>query len=190
MQERSVALREHILDVASDLFYAHGVRNVGIDRIISESGIARMTLYNHFKSKDLLIEAYLRRQSRRWVHWYSSTMDQSSGDSRERILAAYDVLDGWFNSKSFRGCSVANAMVELADDDHPAANVKREYHTSLRSLFRGLVEDLGVEDSRELSEQLFMILRGGMMSAFLDGPKGVAARCRRTAERLLVAHTT
>ena len=94
MQERSTALREHILDVASDLFYAHGVRNVGIDRIISDSGIARMTLYNHFKSKDLLIEAYLYRQSHRWLQWYSSTIDQNSGDPRERLLGAYDVLDG------------------------------------------------------------------------------------------------
>ena len=128
MQARSVNLREHILDVATGLFYKHGLRNVGIDRIIDESGIARMTLYNHFKSKDLLIEEYLRRASSRWMKWYAGKIERTSDDPRERVLGAFCVLDGWFRSRDFRGCSVTNAMVELADDAHPAAAVKDEYH--------------------------------------------------------------
>ena len=146
VQARSVNLREHILDVASGLFYKHGVRNVGIDRIIGESGIARMTLYNHFKSKDLLIEEYLRRASSRWMKWYAGKIERSSEDPRERVLAAFSVLDGWFRSRDFRGCSVTNAMVELADEAHPAAAVKDEYHDSLRRLFGGLVRDAGSTD--------------------------------------------
>ncbi len=144
VQARSVNLREHILDVASGLFYKHGLRNVGIDRIIGESGIARMTLYNHFKSKDLLIEEYLRRASSRWMKWYAGKIERASEDPRERVLAAFSVLDGWFRSRDFRGCSVTNAMVELADDAHPAAAVKDEYHDSLRRLFGGLVRDAGI----------------------------------------------
>ena len=188
MQERSAALREHILDVASDLFYQHGVRNVGIDRIITESGIARMTLYNHFKSKDLLIQEYLLRSSRQWVAWYSAKLQEASQDPGERILAAFDVLDGWFRSSKFRGCSVANASVELADECHPVAEVKKEYHANLRGLFRGLVEEAGAGDPEEIAEELFVLLRGAMLSAHLDGPEGVAARSRRSAERLLSAH--
>lgn len=188
VQQRSAELREHILDVASDLFYKHGVRNVGIDRIISESGIARMTLYNHFKSKDLLIQEYLTRKSREWVEWYRSKITKASDDPRARILAAFDVLDGWFRSKNFRGCSVANAVVELADADHPVADVKKEYHGCLRALFRGLAEEAGADKPEELAEELFLLLRGAMSSALLDGPKGVSARCRRTAEHLLAAH--
>ena len=187
VQARSVNLREHILDVASGLFYKHGLRNVGIDRIIGESGIARMTLYNHFKSKDLLIEEYLRRASSRWMKWYAGKIERASEDPRERILAAFSVLDGWFRSRDFRGCSVTNAMVELADDAHPAAAVKGEYHDSLRRLFGGLVRDAGMDDSEELVEELIVVLRGAMISALVDGPQGVAARARRTAEHLLDA---
>jgi AcrR family transcriptional regulator len=181
-------LREHILDVASTLFYKHGVRNIGIDRIISESGIARMTLYNHFKSKDLLIEEYLRRASTRWMKWYAGKIDRSSDDPRERILGAFSVLDGWFRSRDFRGCSVTNAMVELADDAHPAFAVKEEYHEGLRRLFGGLVRDAGAADPDELVEELIVVLRGAMTSALVDGPQGVAQRARRTAEHLLSAH--
>ena len=187
VQARSVNLREHILDVASGLFYKHGRRNVGIDRIIGESGIARMTLYNHFKSKDLLIEEYLRRASSRWMKWYAGKIERASEDPRERLLAAFSVLDGWFRSRDFRGCSVTNAMVELADDAHPAAAVKGEYHDSLRRLFGGLVRDAGMDDSEELVEELFVVLRGATISALVDGPQGVAARARRTAEHLLDA---
>lgn len=188
MQARSVNLREHILDVASGLFYKHGLRNVGIDRIIEESGIARMTLYNHFKSKDLLIEEYLRRASSRWMKWYAGKIGRASEDPRERVLAAFSVLDGWFRSRDFRGCSVTNAMVELADEAHPAAAVKDEYHDSLRLLFSGLVRDAGVVDEDELVEQLVVVLRGAMTTALVEGPQGVAARARRTAGHLLDAH--
>ena len=190
MQARSVNLREHILDVATGLFYKHGLRNVGIDRIIAESGIARMTLYNHFKSKDLLIEEYLRRASSRWMKWYAGKIDRATDDPRERVLAAFSVLDGWFRSRDFRGCSVTNAMVELADEAHPAAEVKEEYHEGLRRLFTGLATDAGVagEERDELVEQLVVVLRGAMTTALVEGPQGVAARARRTAEHLLDAH--
>lgn len=188
MQERSVNLREHILDVASTLFYKHGVRNIGIDRIISESGIARMTLYNHFKSKDLLIEEYLRRASSRWMKWYAGKIERATDDPRERVLAAFTVLDGWFRSRDFRGCSVTNAMVELADEAHPAAAVKDEYHDGLRRLFARLVRDAGTADPDELVEELIVVLRGAMTSALVEGPQGVAARARRTVEHLLAAH--
>jgi len=187
VQERTVSLREHILDVASGLFYKHGVRNVGIDRIINESGIARMTLYNHFKSKDLLIEEYLRRASSRWMKWYTGKIERASDDPRERVLAAFSVLDGWFRSRDFRGCSVTNAMVELADDTHPAAGVKDEYHDGLRRLFGDLARNAGVAESDELAEQLIVVLRGAMISALVEGPQGVAVRARRTAEHLLDA---
>ena len=191
MQARSVNLREHILDVASGLFYKHGVRNVGIDRIIAESGIARMTLYNHFKSKDLLIEEYLRRASSRWMKWYAGKIERATDDPRERVLAAFSVLDGWFRSRDFRGCSVTNAMVELADEAHPAALVKEEYHEGLRRLFAGLATGAGVvgQERDELVEQLVVVLRGAMTTALVEGPQGVAARARRTAEHLLEAHS-
>jgi AcrR family transcriptional regulator len=188
VQARSVNLRERILDVATDLFYRHGVRNVGIDRIISESGIARMTLYNHFRSKDLLIEEYLRRASTRWMKWYAGKIERASADPRERVLAAFSVLDGWFRSRDFRGCSVTNAMVELADDTHPAAAVKGEYHHALRRVFGGLARDAGVADPDELVEEMIVVLRGAMTSALVEGPQGVAARARRTVEHLLAAH--
>jgi len=190
VQARSLNLREHILDTATGLFYKHGLRNVGIDRIIAESGIARMTLYNHFKSKDLLIEEYLRRASSRWMKWYAGKIERATDDRRERVLAAFSVLDGWFRSRDFRGCSVTNAMVELADEAHPAAAVKGEYHESLRLLFDGLASEAGVgdEDRGELVEELVVVLRGAMTTALVDGPQGVAARARRTAEHLLDAH--
>ena len=54
--------RERILAAASDLFYREGMQNVGIDRIIAESGVAKMSLYNNFKSKDELIAAYLEKR--------------------------------------------------------------------------------------------------------------------------------
>ena len=54
-----LAPRERILKTASDLFYRFSIHTVGIDRIIAESGVAKMTFYKHFPSKDELVVAYI-----------------------------------------------------------------------------------------------------------------------------------
>ena len=124
------------------------------------------------------------------MKWYEGKIERATDNPRERVLAAFSVLDGWFRSRDFRGCSVTNAMVELADESHPATVVKEEYHEGLRRLFTGLASQAGVaDDSRdELVEQLIVVLRGAMTTALVEGPQGVAARARRTAEYLVDAH--
>ena len=65
-EARPSAARERILDTAFRLFYAHGVRAVGIDRIIAESGVAKATFYKHFAAKDDLVVAYLDKVDGIW----------------------------------------------------------------------------------------------------------------------------
>ena len=56
------AARRRLLDTATRLFYAEGIRAAGIDRIIAEAGVAKATFYNHFPSKDDLVLAYIEEQ--------------------------------------------------------------------------------------------------------------------------------
>ncbi len=77
---------DRILATATDLFYKEGVQNVGIDRIIAESGVAKMSLYNNFKSKDELIAAYLQQQDENWGNWFTRRVEEIATDPRERLL--------------------------------------------------------------------------------------------------------
>ena len=93
--------RDRILNAASELFYREGVQNVGIDRIIAESGVAKMSLYNHFKSKDALIAAWLQERDVSWRTWFQTTVEQLVTEPCDRILAVFDALHEWLTSLTF-----------------------------------------------------------------------------------------
>ncbi|NET11247.1 MAG: helix-turn-helix transcriptional regulator, partial [Symploca sp. SIO2B6] len=117
-------VRDRILAAASRLFYQEGIQNVGVDRIISESGVAKMSLYNHFKSKDALIAAWLKQRDEEWCTWFHARMDALSTGidvegsqliaAQRRLLIIFDVLYEWFEQPNFRGCAFINSTVELA----------------------------------------------------------------------------
>src|SRR5207253_10168423 len=101
-----VRARERILDAAYDLFSRRGIRAVGIDAIVEQSGVARMTLYRHFASKDALVLAFLERREQRWTKdWLQRAVEQRASDPRQRLLAIFDVFDDWFHQADFEGCA-------------------------------------------------------------------------------------
>ena len=112
--------RQRIVETAERLFYAEGVRAVGIDRIIAEAEVAKMSLYNHFASKDDLILAVLEYREQKFDALFEKWMQKHVKAGMNRLEAFFAALKDWFASSSFRGCMFINAQVELADADHPA----------------------------------------------------------------------
>ena len=116
--------RERVLETAYELFSRHGTRAVGVDRIIAESGVAKMTLYRNFASKDDLILAFLERREERWTRaWLQDTVESRAATPAQRLLAIFDVFGEWFAREDFEGCSFINVMLEL---DDPGSPVRRE----------------------------------------------------------------
>ena len=142
--------RQRLLDTADRLFYAEGFRAVGIDRIIAEAGVAKMTLYSHFRSKDDLILAVLRHREEQVLAWFAREMERHTrsgrGPARGRFFAA---LKEWFESPGFRGCAFINASVELADAGHPgsvfARQHKERFHELPGEAHRGVAGRVGGE---------------------------------------------
>ena len=188
MTNRPASLREHVLDVASRLFYEKGVRNVGIDEIIKESGVARMTLYNNFGSKDQLVKEYLNRTSERFLTEYREKIDRAAAQPSDRLVAAFSVLDEWFSSPDFRGCWITNATVEMPKHDGPVREARESYHAALRELFLDLARDAEVSDPEELVEQLLVIQRGAIISALLESDPAASERASRVAKRAVEAY--
>src|SRR3954453_12507854 len=112
--------RDRIVSGATRLFYTRGIRAVGVDLVIAESGVAQTTLYKHFRSKDELIAECLHRLDDRYFRWFEQEVKTRAEDPRGRLAALFDVLDDWFQRPDFRGCAFINASVELADPGHPA----------------------------------------------------------------------
>ena len=121
MKSKNIGLtaREKILLTAHDLFYREGIRATGIDRIIKESGVTKVTFYRHYPSKNELIRAYLEYRHAYWMHWFVDAVDRHKRINADPISFIVRVLAEWFGSPIFRGCAFINAVAEF-DGELPA----------------------------------------------------------------------
>src|SRR5207237_5536269 len=113
------------------LFYKEGIRAVGVDRVASEAGVAKTTIYEHFAGKDDLVVAYLRSRDSEVRHYLEEALGKHPGPPRERLLSVFTSMGEWVTQLGFRGCGFMNAAIELGATDHPARRVVVEYKNAM-----------------------------------------------------------
>jgi AcrR family transcriptional regulator len=180
-----LSARERILETAYDLFSRHGVRAVGVDRIIATSGVAKMSLYRHFRSKDELVLAFLQEREQRWtMDWLHAEASRRGETGAERMLAIFDVFDDWFRRPDFEGCAFINVLLEFDDLDHPIRHATAGHLATIRGLVREFAEDAGVADSDAVARQWHILMKGSIVAAGEGDP--LAAQRARALGRLLL----
>jgi len=173
--------------VAYDLFCRHGIRAVGVDTIIAQSGVAKMTLYRHFGSKDDLVLAVLDRREELWTReWLQAEVMLRATDPAERLLAIFDVFDGWFRRRSFEGCLFINALIEIDDRKHPIHRASREQLMRIRSFIEGLAVDAGVDEPAGFARQWHILMKGSIVAAG-EGDADAAQRAQAIGRLLLAS---
>lgn len=182
---RATPARERILRAAADLFYKEGVRAVGIDTIISRAGVAKMTLYKHFASKDDLVVEFLKRRDKRWMASFQESVERRTKNPLRRLLAIFDALDEWFQSDDFRGCAFINATVEFADRRHPGRKVALQHKERLRAYIFDLAKAAELRSPRRLADQLFLLVEGAIVTALMQGNPRPARHARQAAAALV-----
>jgi AcrR family transcriptional regulator len=179
--------RDRILDTAYDLFSKLGTRAVGVDRIISEAGTAKMTLYRNFASKDELIVAFLATREERWTRgWLQAEVERRAQEPAERLLAIFDVFGEWFAREDFEGCSFINVMLELTDRENPSRVASVEHLSVIREFLAGLAEAAGVDDPEAFAHQWHILMKGSIVAA-AEGDARAAARAKQLGELLLMS---
>jgi AcrR family transcriptional regulator len=180
-----LSARERILDTAYDLFSRHGIRAVGVDRIIATSGVAKMSLYRHFRSKDTLVLAFLEEREKRWtMEWLHAEASSRAEDGSGRLLAIFDVFDEWFRQPDFEGCSFINVLLEFGELDHPIRLATVEHLATIRGLVREFAEQAGVADPEAVAHQWHILMKGSIVAAGY-GDREAARRARALGELLL-----
>jgi AcrR family transcriptional regulator len=183
--------REHVLDVARDLFYWEGIHATGIDKVAAKAGVAPTTLYRLFASKDDLVAAYVEREGRGYRDVLAAASAPSVGPPRERILALFDAFAEQIAPDNCRGCPFLMALAEFPQaesDIHVHAVSTKAW---VRDLLRGLTDELAaatpLKDPAALADQLALVVEGiyGSVQALGDG--GPARQARAAAESLIEA---
>lgn len=167
------SVRERILNTARELFYKEGVRSVGVDTVVAQSGVAKTSLYRWFPSKDALIVAVLEQERKdRWAGW-DKTAQLSDPEPRARLRAHLNGIARYVSSSHFRGCPFMNVTAEFADPQHPARVLATEEMEELRRRLRQLVDAIeGVRDPEELTQHLLLLVDGAFSSAQALGKNG------------------
>lgn len=182
--DRSTA-RERLLASADQLFYAEGVRTVGIDRVIEHAGVAKATLYKAFGSKDELIKAYLaRRLAARQQRMYAGLARYDN--PRDKLLAVFDIQGEKFTDPDFRGCAFVNASAE-APPGGPVEEMSGQIRGWTRQLFRELAVEAGVPDPDALTCQLVLLYDGASIGAQMDHDPATTRAARAAAATLVDA---
>lgn len=181
------AARRRIVETAERLFYADGVRSVGIDRVIAEAGVAKMTLYNHFASKDDLILAVLKYREERFDEFLQSAIERYMARGMDRLNAFFATLKEWFESPGFRGCSFINAAVELADASHPASLFSTQHKRTFHNMIAEIVTETAGAKAASAAPAIALMIEGAIVTAVIEG-KPEAADVARDAALALVAN--
>ena len=178
----AVSRRDHLLNTALTLFYEHGYHATGVDRIIEVSGVTKATLYNHFKSKDELLLAALRRRDESFRNQLMKRCGKKGLSPRARLLAVFDVLQDFIHQRDFFGCMFINAAGEFSNHEHPIHAAAAEHKRLMTNYLVGLAADAGVAEPGRLADQLMILFDGAIVTAQVSGPRDSVVHAREMAE--------
>ena len=182
---RASDARERILETAYELFSQHGIRAVGVDAVVERAGVAKMTLYRHFESKDELVLEFLRRREERWtIEWLRADVERRSADPAERLLAIFDVFDGWFSERDFEGCSFINVLLEIDDRSSPVREATVVHLANIRVSLRELAEGIGARDPDDFARRWHILMKGSIVAAG-EGDLHAAKRAQAIGKLIL-----
>jgi len=177
--------RERILEAAYPLFSRSGIRAVGVDTIVEAAGVAKMTLYRNFPSKEDLALAFLAVREERWTRaWLWSEVSQRADEPTERLLAIFDVFGEWFARDDFEGCSFINVLLEQDTLDDPVREASVKHLANIRELIQELAEQAGIDDPDAFSRQWHILMKGSIVAAG-EGDRDAALRARELGVLLL-----
>jgi len=177
--------RQRILETADRLFYAEGVRAVGIDRIIAEAEVAKMSLYKHFPSKDDLILAVLQYREGKVLEFFGSAMERHGKRTKDRLRAFFAALKEWFESPGFRGCAFQNAAVELADPAHAGTQFVKDHKRRFQEFLAGLVEESLGKGAAKVAPAVGLLVEGAIVTAVIQGSPDAVDVARDAALKLV-----
>jgi AcrR family transcriptional regulator len=183
MNLAALPARDRILVTAHDLFYRDGIRATGVDRIIAESGVAKLTFYRHFPAKDDLVRAFLAYRHERWMAWFVDAMGRHGarpGGGHAPLVAA---MAEWFADPVFRGCAFINVVAEAGDSISGIADMARDHKADMQAVIAELLPDGPKRDAR--ARVAAVAVDGAIVQAQLAGADAGVTGLRTLLDALL-----
>lgn len=180
--------RERILKVATGLFNQHGVRAVGIQQVVDESGLGKSLLYREFASKDDLVVAWLHQMRAVWWESTGRVIERYPGDPARQLLGIVEMVRDDVSAEGYFGCVYHNTSAEFRDPQHPGHQESVQHAREIRKQLYDLAKAAGADHPRQLADQLLLIIDGLYASGSVLGPSGPARVGVGLAAQLIQQH--
>ena len=183
-----VPMRERIVEAATALFYAQGLRAVSAEKIIAQVGITKVTFYRHFPTKADLIVAYLERRAK-WERDAIAHARQAAGDVPDVFRIIAQAIGAESCSPGFRGCPFINAAAEYTNPDHPVRQTVAVHRRWFKAVLEEMITPLGLSEPASTADQLVLLRDGAMVSGYLGDPATVSRSLHRAARAVISSRT-
>ncbi len=185
--------RNELIDAATRVFYKYGFQATNLDMILEDANISRMTLYNHFESKDDLIIAALQKRDEDFRSRLTQFVQDHASNPTDAILTIFDFHENWFAEKSFRGCMFINATTEFTDPKSPARKIAAEHKEKIQSYIHKFCKQAKFADAKNFATQLNILLEGAIISAHVtdqvnnknNSKSAIAKQAKKIATQLI-----
>jgi AcrR family transcriptional regulator len=182
MKSTALPAREKILRTAHDLFYRNGIRATGVDRIIAESGVAKLTFYRHFASKDELIRSFLEYRHEVWMTWFLEALSRHGAEAGGGLRPLLGAMSEWFSEPKFRGCAFINSVVEVGGTLPDAMAIARRHKNDMTRAIGDLLPDSS--SRRAHAQAAALAVDGAIIRAQMYGAKDALGSLRLLVQAL------
>ncbi len=180
-----VSARERILATAGELFYREGIRAIGVDTVVEQSGVSKTSLYRLFDSKDALIAAFAAERDRLFWAWWDQIEKQHAADPRALLEALLSEIARRIGRPAYRGCPFLNLATEFPDDYHPGRVVAQANKEEMQARLATIVAKLGVRDPNRTAYQIALLINGALVTSLMTKPADLRANLVDAAMKLL-----
>src|SRR5882724_7976819 len=177
--------RDRILDTAEELFYKAGIRAIGIDTIIERSGVAKMSLYRNFASKEELIAAFLERRNEKYWAWWDEIMARHPASPQRQLEDLFVALPARICRPGYRGCSFLNAATEFPEAGHLGRQAALKHYAELRRRLLALCRGVKARKPKQLADQLLLLIEGAYTTGGILGHRDAVRSVTAAASELI-----
>jgi AcrR family transcriptional regulator len=186
--------RQQLIQTAFELFYQHGIHAVGINQILQTAGVAKKTLYNHFSSKDELIQAVVDYRDENFYNWLASRVEQVK-PGYDGLNELFEAVDDWINNRvsllmDFHGCFFINTCAEFNDPHHQIHQLCQQHKKRINGLIKRQIRALGISESAidYVTESISLLKEGAIVMAQVQGDLKSAEKAKAMAWIVLAAY--
>jgi AcrR family transcriptional regulator len=185
----ALSTRDRIIHSAHDLFYRVWFHAVGLDAILADVGVTKTTFYNHFESKDDLVQAVLQFHDRWWQDTFREMLKKHGGDTpRGQLAVIFDALEELLARDDFNGCFFVNVAVQFPSPRDPAHKSAAAHKQAMETIIRELAGYAGADDPAALAQEMSLLMEGAYVTRQVTGNPDIAAVAKRVAQLVLEKH--